>query len=298
MSAIKEALEKAYKEKKDNYINTLEWKGEKTYDENKNVVQNSKLLIDMDKEELQKCLDHCNKMLYSTNPKHFGRYKVLEEINKQINNCNVELFLRYCENSYMNDPNREDVKRRDLWITLRQLMQKYPEIEDWSKIPMSKVAEYTPSEFKDLTVTDVLNGCIDYLGALDKSHLTLSFILRMGVWLTKAEEKEFSGIPKPERLEMIKSKLKLPASANIKYSDKGLSLQELKSIISLPKKQKYSDMTTDQLKVLRNKILMRLQNTIDSHIFNWKRLINQILLVAKHKNITLDDTYRTSETSN
>ena len=48
-------------------------------------------------------------------------------------------------------------------------------------------------------------------------------------------------------------------------------------------------MTNEQLVTLRNKVLPRLQRQIDGHIFSWERLQKQISLVAKSKNIDLND---------
>jgi len=48
-------------------------------------------------------------------------------------------------------------------------------------------------------------------------------------------------------------------------------------------------MTTEQLLTLRNKVLPRLLKEIDSHIFSWKRLMKQIEIIARVKNIDLND---------
>ena len=63
----------------------------------------------------------------------------------------------------------------------------------------------------------------------------------------------------------------------------------MRAMLTLPKKQKYSDMTTEQLVTLRNKVLLRLSRDSDGHILSWKRLQKQIELVAKQKNIDLND---------
>ena len=63
----------------------------------------------------------------------------------------------------------------------------------------------------------------------------------------------------------------------------------MRAMLTLQKKQKYSDMTTEQLVTLRNKVLLRLSREIDSHIYSWNRLRKQIELVAKSKNIDLND---------
>jgi hypothetical protein len=63
----------------------------------------------------------------------------------------------------------------------------------------------------------------------------------------------------------------------------------MRAILILPKKQKYSDMTTEQLVTLRNKVLLRFQREVDGHIYNWRKLQKQIELVAKNKGIDLND---------
>ena len=61
----------------------------------------------------------------------------------------------------------------------------------------------------------------------------------------------------------------------------------MRAILVLPKKQKYSDMTTEQLVTLRDKVLLRFQREVDGHIFSWKRLQRQLLQVAASKNIEI-----------
>lgn len=285
-TVLGDALKKAMDTKKNDY-SAFVWKEEKKKEGNK-LVQDSIRIIDMSPEQLKRCYEHCDKMLNNEDPKHLGRYNVLEEINDQINKCNVELLLRYFENSYLKD-NREDIKRKSLWLSLRKLMANNPEISDWSIVPITKISSNLPSEFNDINVADVMDGCIDYLGILDKQHITMTFITKMGLWFNKAEESELKGTSNVDRLRIAKEKLHLPEKLNLKFSEKGLSYHEMRSMLILPKKQKYSDMTTKQLTVLRDKVLLRLQREIDGHIFNWKRLKKQIELVASSKGVNLHD---------
>ena len=285
-TALGEALKKAMDSKKNDY-SAFVWKEEKRKEGNK-LVQDSIRIIDMTPEQLKRCYEHCDKMLNNEDPKHLGRYNVLEEINSQINKCNVELLLRYFENNYLKD-NREDIKRRTLWFSLRKLMENNPEINDWSIVPITKISSNLPSEFNDINIADVMDGCLDYLGVYDKQHLTMTFITKMGLWFTKAEENELKGNSNAERLKIAKEKLHLPEKLNLKFSEKGLSYHEMRAILILPKKQKYSDMTTEQLVTLRNKVLLRLYREIDGHIFNWKRLKKQLELVAESKGINLHE---------
>lgn len=287
MSTIGDALQKALNDKKNDYSNFI-WKGEKKKDGDK-YIQLSERIIDMSPERLKECWEHCEKMLRNDDPKHLGRYNVLDEVVSQINNCNVELLLRYFENTYQRRENVGATKRFSLMVSIRQLMANNPEIEDWSTIPVSRIGENIPDEFKDINIKDILNGCIDSLGAFDKQHITMTFITKMGLWFTKAEENELKSQTNLERLKLAKERLHLPTKLVLRFNEKGLSYHEMRAMLTLPKKQKYSDMTTEQLVTLRNKVLLRLSREIDGHIFNWRRLQRQLELVAKTKNINLHD---------
>ena len=286
-STLGDALQKAIDAKKNDYSNFV-WKGEKRKDGDK-YVQESERIIDMDSEKLNECWRHCEKMLRNDDPKHLGRYNVLEEVTSQINKCNTELLLRYFENVYLKRENSSATKRFSLMVSLRQLMSNNTEISDWSIVPISHISDNLPDEFKDISIEDVLNGCTDNLGAFNKQHLTMTFITKMGLWFTKAEENELKCNSNTERLKLAKERLHLPAKLILRFSEKGLSYHEMRAMLTLPKKQKYSDMTTEQLVTLRNKVLLRLSREIDGHIYSWKRLQKQIELVAKSKGIDLND---------
>ena len=287
-NTLGDALKKALDAKNNDYSSFV-WKGEKRKEGDK-YVQDSKRLIDMSPGELIKCYNHCEKMLYSDNPKHLGRYNVLEEVNDQINKCNVELLLRYFENSYKKNDNRSPTPRTTLNLNLRKLKSNNPEIEDWSKISVTQITEDLPVEFHQINIEDLLDGCIGYLGAFNKQHLTMTFITKMGLWFTKAEENELKGEKNSnvERLKIAKERLHLPEKLVLRFSEKGLSYKEMRAILTLPKKQRYSDMTTDQLLTLRDKVLLRFQKEVDNHIYSWKKLEKQILLVAREKGIDLN----------
>ena len=286
-NVLGDALQKAFDAKKNDYSNFV-WKGEKRKEGDK-YVQESEKIVDMTPERLIECWKHCEKMLRNDDTKHLGRYNVLEEVTSQINKCNTELLLRYFENTYQRRENVSATKRFSLMVSLRQLMSNNTEISDWSIVPISHISDNLPDEFKDISIEDVLNGCTDNLGAFNKQHLTMTFITKMGLWFTKAEENELKGNSNTERLKIAKERFHLPSKLVLRFSEKGLSYHEMRAMLTLPKKQKYSDMTTDQLVTLRNKVLLRLSREIDGHIYSWKRLQKQIELVAKSKGINLND---------
>lgn len=291
-----EALQKALNTTKNDY-STFVWKGEKRKEGDK-YVQDTEKFIDMTPQRLKECYKHCERMLYSEDPKNLGRYNVLEEVVEQMNKCNVELFLRYCENSYLKRENFVATPRFKMMLSLRQII-KNTEADaeekgitlDWKQISISHTTPELPAEFADISVADALDGCIDGLGTFNKQHLTMTFIAKMGIWFTKAEERELKGVANSnvDKLKVAKDRLHLPSKLVLRFSEKGLSYHEMRAILILPKKQKYTDMTTEQLLTLRNKILPRLLKEIDSHIFNWKRLQKQIEIIARHAGIDLND---------
>lgn len=296
MNTLGDALQKALDAKKNDFSNFV-WKGEKRKEGDK-YVQESEKIMDMSPERLIECWNHCEKMLRNNNPKHLGRYNVLEEVLDQINKCNVELFLRYCENSYLKRENVIPTPRFKMMISTRSFIansEKEAEEKgvklDWNNISVKHLGNDIPAEFNDISIADVLDGCIDNLGTFSKQHITMTFITKMGLWFTKAEENELKGITNAntERLKIAKERLHLPSKLVLRFSEKGLSYHEMRAMLTLPKKQKYSDMTTEQLVTLRNKVLLRLSREIDGHIFSWKRLQKQIEIVARSKGIKLNE---------
>ena len=253
-NVLGDALKKAIDAKKNDYSNFV-WKGEKRKEGDKYVQDNEKI-VDMTPERLKECWEHCERMLRNDDPKHLGRYNVLEEVIEEIGKCNVELFLRYLENKYLVREHYNPTPRFKMMVAIREFIKNSEqEAEargislDWKTLPITHLSEGGfPAEFQDISISDALEGCIDQLGAFNKQHLTMTFI-----------------------------------------TEKGLSFHEMRAMLTLPKKQKYSDMTTEQLVTLRNKVLLRLSKEIDSHIFNWKRLQRQIELIAKNKGVNLHD---------
>lgn len=289
-----DALKKAIDTKKNDFSSFV-WKGEKIKEGDK-YVQTSEQIADMSPERLKECYEHCKKMLFNEDPKHLGRYNVLEEVTEQINKCNVELFLRYCENTYLKRENIIPTPRFKMMLNIKTfIMNSEREAEEkgvtlnWDEISISHLDPTIPAEFREISINDALLGCTDRLEAFNKQHLTMTFITKMGLWFTKAEENELKGTSNIDRLKLAKERLHLPAKLNLRFSEKGLSYHEMRAILILPKKQKYSDMTTEQLLTLRNKILLRFHIEVDSHIYNWKKLMKQIEIVARNKNVDLND---------
>lgn len=272
---FKEKLAQAIS-KKNNDINSFVWKGRKN-EVNGVLVQEEIRLVDASERELTSFMEHCDSMLFNTDKDHPGRYVLLEIIKDQRNRCNTELFLRWLEVEKL-------IPRFRFLETLRSFLDLNKDaIGDPKTFPISNAIGACPEEFGNIPVDIVLEGCLDKLGKFNKQHITLTFILKQGLWFTPQESKDL--VEKNDKgeirdkIEVVKERLGLKSTANLYITSKGLSYGQLRSMINL-KSKKYSELTTDQLKVLRNRVLFSLEDEVKFHINQWETRKNQIQMVS------------------
>ena len=282
MTIIRERLEEAIASKKTD-IKSFIWKGEKK-EVNGVLTQDEVRLVDASEEQLKKFYNHCVSMLYNEDKQNPGRYLLLNIIKDQIERCNCELFLRWLE--------QEKWKPRFTFLSdIRTILDNNKDsIPDTKSVPISAIVGGCPDEFKDIPISLVIEGCIDRLGYFNKQHITLSFIIKQGLWFTQQELKDLTernedGTVK-DRVEVVKEKLGLKPNINVYITPKGLSFAQLKAMLLLRSK-KYSELTTDQLKTLRNVILFALSDEVRFHINQWESRITQLNEVAEYKGIKL-----------
>ena len=286
MTIIRERLEEAIASKKAD-IKSFVWKGEKK-EVNGVLTQEEIRLIDADEYQLKRFYNHCMSMLYNEDKQNPGRYLLLNIIKDQIERCNCELFLRWLE--------QEKGKPRFTFLSdIRTILDNNKDsIPDTKSVPISAIVGGCPDEFKDIPISLVIEDCIDRLGYFNKQHITLSFIVKQGLWFTQQELKDLTernedGTIK-DRIEVVKERLglKLKPNINLYITPKGLTFGQLKAMLLLRSK-KYSELTTDQLKTLRNVILFALSDEVRFHINQWESRITQLKEVAKFKGITLEN---------
>ena len=286
MTIIRERLEEAIASKKAD-IKSFVWKGEKK-EINGVMTQEEIRLIDADENQLKKFYNHCMSMLYNEDKQNPGRYLLLNIIKDQIERCNCELFLRWLE--------QEKGKPRFTFLSdIRTILDNNKDsIPDTKSVPISAIVGGCPDEFKDIPISLVIEDCIDRLGYFNKQHITLSFIVKQGLWFTQQELKDLTernedGTIK-DRIEVVKERLglKLKPNINLYITPKGLTFGQLKAMLLLRSK-KYSELTTDQLKTLRNVILFALSDEVRFHINQWESRITQLKEVAEFKGITLEN---------
>lgn len=287
---LKESLEQSA-----NNINNFMWKGPKK-EVNGQRSQESVKMVDATPEQLKDWYKHCQSMLYSTDKKYPGRYVLRDIVEEQRMKCNVELYLRWLENKFQTDyPEVRKVYPRFLYLQdIRNVLRDNEEAiskEEYSTTPISTITNGIPTEFRDVSIASVIDGCLDQLGVMDKSHISLKFITKLGVWFTDKEmndllEKDADGNVR-NRIDVIKERHNLKSVIKLRPNFKGLHYSELRAMLNMKPIKKYSELTTDQLVVLRDKVLFRFEEEIEFHISQWKEIIRQLEMVANSKGFSL-----------
>ena len=223
-------------------------------------------------------------MLNNTDVHTPGRLVLVNIIDDQIARCRAELLMRWLrkEKQYTNIKCLQD---------LRQIIANNKEVltpETIKTYPICEVMSGLPIEFQTVSVGNVLDACMDLLGVFDCSHVTLNFIVKMVLWFTPQElQNELcqrdpnTGKPR-NRLEVVREILKVDPAIRLRISETGLTFNEFKAIFNI-QKDKYSSYSSEQLNVLANKILYRLQNQCEEQAKQWQDKANEIAKVANIK---------------
>ncbi len=265
-----------------NELNSFVWKGNKTIDENGKYKQSEKRLIDMSEKELQIAYEHCKTMLFNNDIKNPGRYAVLKLISDQRSRCGAELFLRYVEVN-------NNLTRFSLLGAINEFIDKNKEPLKGTKPLIGTIFSKIPNEFENVPLDLIIDGCLDRLGIFNKKHITRSFILRQGVWLTAAESADLleNADVKSDRISIIRERLNLKEIERLYINASGLNFAQMRAMITLKPNKKYLDFTTLQLETLRNRVLFSLEEDVKKHITAWESRMFQIEKVAEHLNFKI-----------
>lgn len=273
-------------EEKANDINSFVWKGPK----DKDGYQEEIRLIDADFYQLQRFYNHCMEMLHNKDRKNPGRLTLLDIVRDQIQRCRAELLVRWLrsEKQYTATNCLED---------LRNIISNNRDTYTQEAIKTKRISDVMnglPLEFERIPISLVMDACLDSLGICDTSHVTLNFIVKMGLWFTPQEmqkplkdgglyEKDLATGKTMNRLDVISKSLRIPEGIQLRIDkNTGLSFAEFRSMYKL-KKDKYSNLTSDQLRLLSNKILYRFQDQCEAQARQWQEKIEEIIRVAESK---------------
>lgn len=273
-------------EEKANDINSFVWKGPK----DKDGYQEEIRLVDADFYQLQRFYNHCMEMLHNKDRKNPGRLTLLDIVRDQIQRCRAELLVRWLrsEKQYTATNCLED---------LRNIISNNRDTYTQEAIKTKRISDVMnglPLEFERIPISLVMDACLDSLGICDTSHVTLNFIVKMGLWFTPQEmqkplkdgglyEKDLATGKTMDRLDVISKSLRIPEGIQLRIDkNTGLSFAEFRSMYKL-KKDKYSNLTSDQLRLLSNKILYRFQDQCEAQARQWQEKIEEIIRVAESK---------------
>ena len=278
--------ERLQETKKSPDVSSYIWKGHKVLDNDGKYKQSEQRLIDMTEAELQTCYEHCKTMLFNKDPQNPGRYVVLEIIADQRDRCGIELFLRHVEQ-------HNDLSRFSLITSINEFLSNNKEaLKTVSKPSLSIMFSNIPNEFEKLALGLAMDGCLDRLGAFNKKHITRTFILKQGIWLTPAESKELLEYDGDgdivDRLLVIRERLNIKDIEKIYLNAKGLNYTQMRAMLNIKPNKKYVDLTTMQLETLRNRVLFNLEETVKDHITAWETRMSQIEEVIELKDYKLN----------
>jgi hypothetical protein len=279
MTLLEQRLTEAMdKNKKD--LNNYSWKGEKILTHEGIYQQDEKKLIDMGIFELKSCYSHCVTMLFNKDPKNPGRYIVLDIIKDQMTKCGVELFLRYVEKEHQ-------MTRSGLIGTISNFLKVNREtFKDITPI-LKDMFSGIPAQYEEIPIEAVLDGCLDKLGTLNKKHITRTFVLKQGLWLTGSEVKDFPAKDPRERLDLIRETLGIKEVEKLYINSKGINYTQMRAMLNLKPYKKYTELTTIQLETLRYRLLHSLESSVNKHIESWEQRMSEIEEVAEFKGIVL-----------
>jgi len=282
MSDLGDKLSKAI-EKRNNDINSWTW-----IDKNGDSVR----FIDMSIDELQKCYNHALDMLYRTSNFKFGKYEVRKNIHRIYNACNAELMRRFIQYEL----------NTDIFKTNRDVLDYINRFKETNHVTNENIItdmfDGLPKEYENLTIGDLVKACLDNLEPINRRLISNEFIMSLGVWLTDEDKKDLTEYDSHGKLrpwlQVMKERLFIDGGF-FRITPSGLSYPELRSLINLESRAKVSTVPSATLRLLRDKILLMLDQDLEYHIKKWSDLKHKIEETAKYKGWELVNKYADKE---
>lgn len=256
-------------------INELVWKGK----DGKEVR-----LMDMKPEELQKAYNHTLDMLYNNNKYTPGRIQVKKNIKHLICDCNAELLMRYI----LHDCDVAILKTNIQLIEFIRNSKSVNKLSDDDSV--STLFTSLPTEFESVTVGQLLNACFDKLDFINRKMISDNFIVSQGIWLTESEKEDLTEYDSAGKmrpwLDVIKERLLLN-DVKLRVDPSGFSYNEFRCLVHLEPLSRISRLSSDTLRLLRDKVFLLLDVDTDYHIEKWNTIKTGIEKVAEYRDIKL-----------
>ena len=249
-------------------------------------------LLDMSLDELQKAYTHTLDMLYRKTNYKFGKLEVRKNIQKLHESCNAELLHRYIQHDLAIEMFKTNKDILDF-------INKFKEVNGATNEDLiTTMFDNLPKEFETLTIGDLLKACLDACEPINRKLISNEFIISLGIWLTEDEKKDLTEFDENGKLrpwvEVMKERLFIDGGY-FRVVPTGLSYAELRSLLNLESRTRVSLVPTATLKLLRDKILLLLDNDLEYHIKKWSILKEQIENVAIYKGWNLVNKYANKE---
>lgn len=242
-------------------------------------------LMDMDESELNRAYKHVHDMLYNDDKYIPGKYQTKINLQHLINQCNAELFKRYliyeCDIDTLKTP-----------IQIVSLIREYKKQNGLTDSDLiSTLFSNLPQEFTNINYGDLIAACLDQLEVINRKMISQHFILSKGIWLTEPEKEELSekddeGKRRPW-IDVVKERCLLPAETKLRIDPRGFSYGEFRALIHLAPLPKISTLSSDTLRLMRDKVFLMLSEDTDWHIKRWTKIQKQIEEVAAYKGVKL-----------
>ena len=278
MSDLADKLTQAM-EKRNNNINNWTWV-------NKNGE--SIKLLDMTQDELQKVYNHTLDMLYRKTNYKFGKLEVRKNIQKIHRSCNAELLHRYIQHDLTIDIFKTN---KDILDFINKFKEVNGVTNDDS---ITLMFSNLPKEFETLTIGDLLLACLDACEPINRKLISDEFIMSLGIWLTEDEKKDLTEYDENGKLrpwiQVMKERLFIDGGY-FRVVPTGLSYSELRALLNLEQRTRVSTVSSGTLALLRDKILLLLDNDLEYHIKKWNTLKSQIEGVAAYNGWELVNKY-------
>ena len=241
----------------------------------------------MDFDALQNAYNHTLDMLYRKTNYKFGKLEVRKNIQKIYTSCNAELLHRYIQHELT----------IDIFKTNRDVLDFINNFKEQNKVTnndnITLMFNNLPKEYENLTIGDLLRACLDALDPINRKLISNEFIMSLGIWLTEDEKRDLTDFENGKLrpwIQVMKERLFID-SGYFRVTPTGLSYTELRALLNLEPNARVSGVPSATLRLLRDKILLLLDNDLEYHIKKWTELQEKIETVASYKNWELKNKY-------
>lgn len=242
--------------------------------------------MDLTPEQLRHAHEHCVEMLDNKDPYHPGVQRKRDQVRKMWDCANTELLLRYI----LHECNIEGLSTNKDLLDYISTHKKINGVKNSDSV--TTIFDGLSDVYSRITIDDLLSACLDSMPAFNKRLVSDKFLLSIGIWLTEQEKKDLTEYDGNgtyrSRKDVIKERLLLNPSADIRFNSKGLSYAEFRSLIRIEGRPKFSMLTTDALRLLRDKVLLMLDQDLEYHIQKWTVLKDKLEMVAEQRCIDVN----------